>query len=319
MGLQSALTTSLTGLQAAEAVIDVVGNNVANSGTVGFKESDVLFANQFLQTQSIGSAPTDNTGGTNPRQIGLGVKVAAINPDFTQGTIQISSNPLDVAIQGDGFLIVEGSQGEELYTRNGQLQTNSVRTTSSPPPAIACSASPSTKTSTSTPPAASCRSTSRLGNLPVAQATQEAFFAGVLSPEHHDRRYARHHHVPGAGRHRRRVPRDRLQRHRSLQRQRHQHRRRPEHEFVARRPRRRGHAGRRKLPVPRHLVHQSSPGVLDESAPSAAITVNGVLLNEEIDLSNLPVDLTASPIWDGRRSLSLHRRRRHFQSDWSRS
>ncbi len=112
MGLQSALTTSLTGLQAAETVIDVVGNNVANSGTVGFKESNVLFANQFLRTQSIGSAPTASTGGTNPRQIGLGVKVAAINPDFTQGTIQISSNPLDVAIQGDGFLLVEGFQGE---------------------------------------------------------------------------------------------------------------------------------------------------------------------------------------------------------------
>src|SRR3972149_11045568 len=99
MGLQSALPTSLTGLQAAEAVIDVVGNNVANSGTVGFKESDVLFATQFLQTQSIGSAPTGTTGGTNPRQIGLGVKVAPIHPDFPPGTIQRSSNPLDVAIQ----------------------------------------------------------------------------------------------------------------------------------------------------------------------------------------------------------------------------
>jgi flagellar hook protein FlgE len=125
MGLQSALTTSLTGLQAAETVIDVTGNNIANSSTVGFKESNVLFATQFLQTQSIGSAPSNSTGGTNPRQIGLGVKVAAINPNFGQGTIQISSNPLDVAIQGEGFLIVQGSQGEEFYTRNGQLQTNS--------------------------------------------------------------------------------------------------------------------------------------------------------------------------------------------------
>jgi flagellar hook protein FlgE len=125
MGLQSALTTSLTGMQAAETVIDVVGNNVANASTVGFKSSDVLFATQFLQTQSIGSAPTDSTGGTNPRQTGLGVKVAAINPNFSQGTIQISSNPLDVAIQGDGFLMVQGFQGEQLYTRNGQFQTNS--------------------------------------------------------------------------------------------------------------------------------------------------------------------------------------------------
>jgi flagellar hook protein FlgE len=118
------MTTALTGLQAAETSIDVVGNNVANSNTVGFKESNAVFATQFLQTQSIGSAPSASRGGTNPRQIGLGTKVAAINPDFTQGTIEISANPLDVAIQGDGFLLVQGSQGERLYTRNGQLQTN---------------------------------------------------------------------------------------------------------------------------------------------------------------------------------------------------
>src|ERR1043165_3388342 len=105
MGLQSAMTTALTGLQAAETTIDVVGNNVANANTVGFKESSVSFATQFLQTQSIGAAPTDSRGGTNPRQVGLGVKVAEITPDFTQGTVQISSNPLDMAIQGDGFFI----------------------------------------------------------------------------------------------------------------------------------------------------------------------------------------------------------------------
>ncbi len=125
MGLQSALSTALTGLTAAETSIDVVGNNVANANTVGFKESHVSFATQFLQTQSIGSAPTDATGGTNPRQTGLGVKVAEISPEFTQGTIEISANPLDLAIQGDGFFLVQGSQGETLYTRNGQFKTNS--------------------------------------------------------------------------------------------------------------------------------------------------------------------------------------------------
>jgi flagellar hook protein FlgE len=135
MGLQSALTTALTGLQGAETTIDVAGNNVANSSTVGFKESSVLFATQFLQTQSIGSAPTANTGGTNPRQTGLGVKVAEIAQNFSQGTIQVSSNPLDLAIQGDGFFIVADSKVAnqstgtaqalpELYTRNGQFKTN---------------------------------------------------------------------------------------------------------------------------------------------------------------------------------------------------
>ena len=126
MGLQSAMTTALTGLQAAETTIDVVGNNVANSNTAGFKESNVLFATQFLQSQSIGSAPSTSTGGTNPRQIGLGVSVAEIAPNFTQGTIQVSANPLDLAIQGDGFFILQGPNGgsQQFYTRNGQFKTN---------------------------------------------------------------------------------------------------------------------------------------------------------------------------------------------------
>ncbi len=125
MGLQSALTTALTGLQAAETTIDVVGNNIANSQTVGFKESEAAFATQFLQTISIGSAPSTNSGGTNPRQIGLGVKVSEITPNFTQGTIEISSNPLDLAIQGDGFLIVQ-SGTNQFFTRNGQLKLNAI-------------------------------------------------------------------------------------------------------------------------------------------------------------------------------------------------
>src|SRR6478672_10966033 len=108
MGLASALTTALTGMQAAETQVDVVGNNLANSQTVGFKSSDTVFATQFLQTQSLGSAPSDGGGGTNPRQTGLGVQVAEIRPDFTQGTIEISKNPSDLAIQGEGFFIVQG-------------------------------------------------------------------------------------------------------------------------------------------------------------------------------------------------------------------
>ena len=124
MGLASALTTALTGMQGAETQIDVVGNNLANSQTVGFKESEAIFASQFLQTQSLGSPPAENNGGTNPRQIGLGMRVAEIRPDFTQGTISISSTPSDLAIQGNGFFIVEGSDAERLYTRNGIFKTN---------------------------------------------------------------------------------------------------------------------------------------------------------------------------------------------------
>jgi flagellar hook protein FlgE len=125
MGLASALGTSLTGLNAAETQIDVIGNNLANSQTVGFKSSNVIFSTQFLQTLSLGSVPTGDSGGTNPRQVGLGVQVADITPNLTQGTIQISSSPSDLAIQGDGMFIVEGARGERLYTRTGIFQLNS--------------------------------------------------------------------------------------------------------------------------------------------------------------------------------------------------
>src|SRR4029450_12877418 len=124
MGLASALTTSLTGMQAAETQVDVAGNNLANSQTVGFKASEAMFVTQFLQTQSLGSGPTSTDGGTNPRQIRLGTRLGAISPDFTQGTVQISSSPSDLAIQGEGFFIVQNSEGEQLYTRNGQFKTN---------------------------------------------------------------------------------------------------------------------------------------------------------------------------------------------------
>lgn len=124
MGLTSSLTTALTGLTAAETTIDVVGNNLANANTVGFKASQANFATQFAQTMSLGSAPTAESGGTNPRQTGLGTMVADISADFTPGTIEVSSNPTDMAIQGDGFFVVEGSGGEKLYTRNGVFKMN---------------------------------------------------------------------------------------------------------------------------------------------------------------------------------------------------
>lgn len=181
MGLQSALSTALTGLNAAETSIDVAGNNVANSQTVGFKESTVNFATQFLQTQSIGSSPTDTRGGTNPRQVGLGVKVAEISPEFTQGTIEISSNPLDLAIQGDGFFIVEGPGGGQYYTRNGQFKTNAnneiVTTTGQRVLGYGVDSNfeiqPTGLTAISIP----------LGAAAVAQPTENVYLEGSLDPE----------------------------------------------------------------------------------------------------------------------------------------
>lgn len=180
MGLASALTTALTGLTAAETTIDVVGNNLANANTVGFKASDANFATQFLQTLSLGSQPTDDSGGTNPRQKGLGTMVADITPNFNQGTIEISSNPTDLAVQGDGFFIVEGQQNEVLYTRNGIFKFNSqnelVTTTGNRLLGYGIDDNFEVQRTTLRP------ITIPLGAEAVAKATENVFLEGTLSP-----------------------------------------------------------------------------------------------------------------------------------------
>jgi flagellar hook protein FlgE len=124
MGLTSALNTSLNGLALNETSIDVLGNNIANAGTNGFKASSVRFATQLSRTLSVGSRPTASSGGTNPKQIGLGATVSVISRDFTQGSISNSSSPSDLAIQGDGFFILDGPNGR-VYSRNGNFSRNS--------------------------------------------------------------------------------------------------------------------------------------------------------------------------------------------------
>ncbi len=180
MGLASALTTALTGMTAAETQIDVVGNNLANSQTVGFKASTAVYATQFLQTLGLGSAPTASSGGTNPRQTGLGVQVVEVTPDFTQGTIQVSANPSDLAIQGDGFFIVEGTSGERLYTRNGIFKTNSenqlVTVTGNRLLGYGVDDLFTLQTTELKP------LTIPLGATAVAQATQNVFLQGTLTP-----------------------------------------------------------------------------------------------------------------------------------------
>ncbi|MGE3778989.1 MAG: flagellar hook-basal body complex protein, partial [Pirellulaceae bacterium] len=180
MGLASALSTALTGLTAAETQIDVIGNNLANSQTVGFKESNLAFTTQFLQTLSLGSSPTGNSGGTNPRQTGLGTQVAEISPNFTQGTIQASSSPSDVAVQGQGFFIVQGTSGEPLYTRSGVFKTNSqnelVTVTGNRLMGYSVDDEFELQTNQLVP------LTIPLGSLRVAQATENVYLEGILPP-----------------------------------------------------------------------------------------------------------------------------------------
>ncbi len=124
MSLGSVSRIALSGISAAQLVVDVVGNNLANSQTVGFKASEVSFSTQSMQTSGVGSAPTAANGGTNPLQTGLGVQAAGISPRFTQGSIALNSDPLSLAVQGDGFFILEGDRQGQLFTRDGRFQLN---------------------------------------------------------------------------------------------------------------------------------------------------------------------------------------------------
>lgn len=183
MGLASALSTALTGLSASETMISVAGNNISNSATDGFKQSQALFTTQFLQTLSLGSAPSGSgsgeDGGTNPQQIGLGTQVAEITPDFSQGTIQVSASPSDLAIQGDGFFIVQGS-GTQQYTRDGAFQLNASNqlVTSTGQTLLGYGVDKNFNIEKTTLQSL----TIPLGSTAVAQATQNVYLQGDLSP-----------------------------------------------------------------------------------------------------------------------------------------
>ncbi|MEX0776170.1 MAG: flagellar hook-basal body complex protein [Phycisphaeraceae bacterium] len=121
MGLTSSLYTGLSGLNANSQLINLTGNNIANSNTTGFKASRMGFDTQISQQLSSGSAPSAESGGTNPSQIGLGVRVGAVVRDFRTGNLQPTGTNTDVAIEGNGFFVVKlGDQ--QRYTRAGSFQ-----------------------------------------------------------------------------------------------------------------------------------------------------------------------------------------------------
>lgn len=103
------------GLQAHQTRMDVVGNNIANVNTVGFKSSRVTFQDVFYQTLSGGSAAGDVRGGTNPKQVGVGMTVSTIDTSQTQGNVQPTGIGTDLMIQGDGFFILGNEDGSEVY------------------------------------------------------------------------------------------------------------------------------------------------------------------------------------------------------------
>jgi flagellar hook protein FlgE len=112
--------TAISSLGLHQKYLDIVSNNLANSNTTGYKSSRVLFQDQFSQMMHPGSAPTGTQGGTNPTQIGLGVRLGYVSGNFTQGTLQNTGRNMDLAVQGDGFFIY-GQDAGRRYSREGSL------------------------------------------------------------------------------------------------------------------------------------------------------------------------------------------------------
>ncbi len=119
----TALFTGVTGLQAHQRRLDVVASNIANINTIGYRGSRVLFQDLFSQTLQGGSAPVGNFGGTNPQQIGLGVKIASIDVDHTQGSLITTGVSSDLAIQGNGFFVLSDGV-RSAFSRDGSFELN---------------------------------------------------------------------------------------------------------------------------------------------------------------------------------------------------
>jgi flagellar hook protein FlgE len=124
MGLTSAMYTGLTGLSVNQTRIQTIGHNLANVNTNAFKGSRTMFQTQFSQLLTAGAGPSETSGGVNPMQIGLGANIAATQRNLTQGAIETTAIPSDLAIEGAGFFIVQRAGGQQAYTRDGSFSVD---------------------------------------------------------------------------------------------------------------------------------------------------------------------------------------------------
>jgi flagellar hook protein FlgE len=118
------LNSGVSGLRSFQTKLDVIGNNIANVNTVGFKKGRVVFEDVFSQTVKNANGPTA-TGGTNPIQVGLGTKVSSIDNLFSPGSPTITNNSRDLYIDGDGFFVVQDANSKQYLTRAGNFTLDS--------------------------------------------------------------------------------------------------------------------------------------------------------------------------------------------------
>ena len=114
------LYSAISGLKNHQTKMDVIGNNIANVNTTGFKKSRVTFSSMLSQTLKGASEPVAGTvGGTNPIQVGLGMTLGSIDQIMTQGSVQSTGNPTDMMIQGPGYFVLTTDGTDRVYSRSG--------------------------------------------------------------------------------------------------------------------------------------------------------------------------------------------------------
>lgn len=122
--MASALQTSVLGMRAYQEMLNVTGNNIANADTVSYKEDRIAFSDMFSRTLSRGMRASEDVGGTNPVQVGLGVRVSSIGKNMSQGSFTSTEKDFDMAIDGEGFFVVSDGIGP-LFTRAGAFDVDS--------------------------------------------------------------------------------------------------------------------------------------------------------------------------------------------------
>ena len=118
--MMRSMYAGVSGLKVHQTKMDVIGNNISNVNTTGFKCSRATFKSMMSQLMSASKAPQEGRGGVNPQQVGLGVNVGSIDSNMQQGNLQSTGNGTDLAIQGNGFFVVNDGQ-QDYYTRAGSL------------------------------------------------------------------------------------------------------------------------------------------------------------------------------------------------------
>ncbi len=125
MALIGSLKPAVSGLRSQQFRIEVVGNNIANVDTPGFKAARAEFATLLSQLIGFGAAPEGSFGGIDPLQIGQGVQISSGSKNFNQGPLEVTGISSDLAVSGEGFFIVRDSSGSQVYTRDGSFGVNS--------------------------------------------------------------------------------------------------------------------------------------------------------------------------------------------------